>query len=115
MSRLKIRRDTGQPDPMQQRVPQRFVPLSEEAHIWPPVQALLELHIQRGTLSELSHHSPGPQQLLPQHAPVAQLVHDESGPHMCPAPPPVPVPPVPPVTPPAPALPRSEEHTSELQ
>jgi hypothetical protein len=83
MSRLNTLRDTGQLLPLQQMAPQMFAPPREDAHISPLGHALPEEHRQTGVVLLVSHHSPGPQHELPQHAPVVQRVQVASGPQLC--------------------------------
>src|SRR5450432_269264 len=111
MSRLNSRRDTGQPLPIQQTTPHGLAVFTVGAlHVLLPVHALLEPQRQTGAAPLVSHHSPPPQQALPQQGPVVQL-HDGSGAHWWPpwppAEPPAPVPAVPawPPVPPCPPVP----------
>jgi len=83
----------------QQTIPHRSLPLVPPtgvgppvAQMLPPVQAALLPQRQVGVAELESHHSPGAQQLLPQHAPVVHREQLALGPHMR-APPPPDVPP----------------------
>jgi hypothetical protein len=48
--------------------------------LFPPVHALFDPHRQTGVAALVSHHSPAPQQVVPQQGPVAQA-QEGSGAH----------------------------------
>jgi len=98
---VKTRRQTGQLLPEQQTMPHGlFASTVGAAHRLLPVHAAFEPQRQTEVDPLVSHHSPLPQQVLPQQAVSSQIVLQPLptfGLHRCPAapaePPPVPAPP----------------------
>jgi hypothetical protein len=96
---------------MQQTTPQKSLALTTGAlQLFPSTHAPLDPHRQTGVAALVSHHSPAPQQAVPQQGPVEQA-QEGSGAHWCPpwppalppepTEPPVAPPPCPPVVPPS--------------